>query len=161
MLKRILKTLHILGAAGMIGALTAHIILLTVTPPPNDLADYALMRAGIAAIAKWLLLPSLGVVLISGLLAMAAHRPFIYARWVWFKLGLGIVVFEGTLIGVQGPAVRAAEVSTLALSGQIDPGIINELVRREWWSLWVILAVALVNVMLAVWRPSLRRAASS
>ncbi|MEM8562801.1 MAG: hypothetical protein AAGF57_11235, partial [Pseudomonadota bacterium] len=142
MLKRILKSLHVLGAAGMIGALSAHLILLSVTPPPSDLNDYALMRAGIAAIAQWLLLPSVAIVLISGLLAMAAHRPFIYARWVWFKLGLGIVVFEGTLIGVQGPAVRAAEVSAIALTSQVDQRIIDELVRREWGSLWVILGVA-------------------
>lgn len=141
----------------MIGALAAHIILLTMIPEPESLAEYAALRQGIGAIAKWLLLPSLGVVLVSGLLAMAFGANYYNAGWAWLKLGLGVVVFEGTLLTVQGPAMRAAEASVSALDGKLDPREIETMMRGEWGSLWVILAIAVFNVLLAIWRPRFTR----
>jgi uncharacterized membrane protein len=155
--KKPLKFLHTLGAIGMIGALAAHIILLTIIPEPESLAEYAALRQGIGAIAKWLLLPSLGVVLVSGLLAMAFGANYYNAGWAWLKLGLGVVVFEGTLLTVQGPAMRAAEASVSALDGTLDPREIETMMRGEWGSLWVILAIAVLNVLLAIWRPRFTR----
>lgn len=152
-MKKALKFLHSLGAIGVIGALAAHIILLTVTPAPASLEAYALMRGAIGAVAGYLLFPSLALVIVSGLLSMAWHTPFHSAGWVLAKLALGVIMFEGTLLGVQGPAKRAAAASQRALAGELDPAVLDELVRGEWVSLWVILAVTLVNVALAVWRP--------
>ena len=152
-----LKFLHTLAAIGMIGALSAHIILLTIMPEPTSLAEYVALRQGIGAIAKWLLLPSLGLVLVSGLLAMAFIGNYYNAGWAWLKLGLGVVVFEGTLITVQGPATRAAEASVQLLDGKLDPGAIEAMMRGEWGSLWVILFIALLNVLLAIWRPRFTR----
>jgi hypothetical protein len=157
-MRRLLKFLHTLAAIGMIGALAAHIILLAHMPGPESLAQYVALRQGIGAIARWLLLPSLGLVLVSGLLAMAFNRNYHDALWAWMKLGLGVVSFEGTLLTVQGPARRAAEASTLALEGSLDVRDIEVMVRGEWGSLWVILAIALINVALGVWRPRRSRA---
>ncbi len=156
-MKKAFKFLHSLGAIGVIGALCAHIILLTMTPSPESLEEYAQMRGAIGAIAGYLLFPSLAMVIVSGLLSMAWHTPFHSAGWVLMKLALGIIMFEGTLLGVQGPAKRAALVSQQALAGEVDPASLNELVRGEWVSLWVILAVTVVNVALAVWRPRFGR----
>lgn len=152
-MRKLLKFLHTLASIGMIGALTAHIILLSIMPGPESLAEYTALRQGIGAIAKWLLLPSLGLVLVSGLLAMAFSGNYYNAGWAWAKLGLGVITFEGTLLTVQGPAIRAAEASARALDGSLDPAEIDAMVRGEWGSLWVILAIALVNVVLAIWRP--------
>lgn len=158
MLKRVLKLLHVLSAAGVLGALSTHLILLLTAGNSSPIA-YAAVRAGIAAVSKWLLLPSLALVLITGLLAIAAHRPFIDARWVWVKALLGLSMFEGTLVAVQANARRGAELSAAALTGPGDPMAMQELLRQEWGGLWIILTIAVANVVLGVWRPRLRRQA--
>jgi hypothetical protein len=156
-MKKALKFLHSLGGIGVIGALAANIILLTVTPEPSSLEEYVVMRRAIGAVAQWLLLPSLGVVIVSGLFSMAVHKPFQNAGWAYMKLGLGVIMFEGTLLSVQGPAERAAIASQRALAGEVDPATLAGLVQGEWGSLWVILGVALANVALAIWRPRFSR----
>ena len=157
-MRKLLKFLHTLAAIGMIGALAAHITLLTLMPEPDSLVEYATLRQGIGAIARYLLLPSLALVLISGLLAMAFSGNYYKAGWAWAKLGLGVVCFEGTLLTVQGPAQQAAEASLRALEGSLDTRDIEAMVRGEWASLWVILGIALINVVLAIWRPRFSRA---
>lgn len=155
-MKRLLKFLHTLGAIGLTGALAAYIILLGTAPEPSSLAEYATVRQSIAAIGKWLLLPSLLIVLTSGLLAIAAHTPYLNARWTWLKAVLGLSMFEGTLVGIQGPAEHAATITDKALAGAIDPARVPELLHDEWRTLWFILALALANVAIAIWRPRLR-----
>lgn len=156
-MRRLIKFLHTLGAIGLIGALSTHIILLAVMPESVSLGEYSAWRQAIGAIAKWLLLPSLGLVLVSGLLAMAFGDQFHSAGWAWAKLALGVVTFEWTLLAVQGPAQRAAEAGIRAAAGEVDVAAITEMVRGEWASLWVILAIALLNVALGIWRPRFSR----
>mgnify|MGYP001027977599 CR=1 FL=1 len=156
-MRRLIKFLHTLGAIGMIGALATHIILLAVMPESVSPAEYSAWRQGIGAIAKWLLLPSLGLVLVSGLLAMAFGDQFHSAGWAWAKLALGVVTFEWTLLAVQGPAQRAAEDSIKAVAGELDVADIAAMLHGEWASLWVLLAIALLNVALGIWRPRFSR----
>lgn len=156
-MKRTMKFLHSLGGAGMLGALAAMIALLTVTPDPSSLEEYAQMRRGIGQVARYLLFPSLGLVLVSGLFSMAINRAYHNAGWAWLKLAMGVVVFEGTLFSVQGPAQRAAIASERALAGEVDSATLAALVQGEWGSLWVILAVAVANVALGVYRPRFSR----
>ena len=152
-MKRTLKVLHSLGAAGVIGALAAHLLIL-LAAPGETLEAQAAVRQSVAAIARGLLLPSLAVVLVSGLLAMAVHRPFHEARWVWIKALLGIAMFEGTLGAVEGTARRLAELATKPSADTTT--LPAELLRHEWLGLWTVLALSLANVALAVWRPRLR-----
>ena len=156
-MKRFLKFLHTLAAIGLTGALATYIILLGTAPEPSSLAEYAAVRQGIAAVGTWLLLPSLLVVLSSGLLSIAAHRPFLEARWAWVKALLGLAMFEGTLMGIQGPAEHAVSITGKALAGDIDPARVPDLLHDEWRTLWFILALAVANVALAIWRPGLRK----
>lgn len=157
-LKRFVKFLHTLGAIGFTGAIAAQMVLLAMTPAPTvDLAGYALLRQGIAAIGQFVLFPSLGLVLTSGLLAIGINRAFHDVGWVWLKLLLGISVFEGTLVAVHGPAQRMAEQATKALAGGIDPATLVRAGYNEWGALSVIMAVALVNIVLGVWRPRFLR----
>jgi hypothetical protein len=154
--KRWVKLGHILGAIGLTGALLAHLILLSVAPPPEDLAAYHAIRVAIDSIARWLLLPSLTLVLTSGLAALAAHAPFRDQRWVWAKLLLGLSMFEGTLVSVQGPAQYGAEITAKAVAGEISVAEMIPLLPDEKDVLWLVLTLALINVILAVWRPRLR-----
>lgn len=160
-MRRLLKFLHVLGAIGLIGSMLCLLVLLAFTPEPETIAEYARMRAAMGGIAKWILLPSLGLVLVGGLFAMAMTSAFHNAGWAWIKLATGILTFEWTLVAVQGPMQRQAELSARALAGELDPALIETLLHAERGSLWVLLAVALINVVLGVWRPPFSRPAKS
>jgi len=156
MLPKLLKSLHEIGAVGVVGSLAACLVLVA-TAPTHSAVGYAAVRESIAALAKWLLVPSLGVVLVSGLLAIAANRAFHNAGWAWVKALLGIGMFEGSLLTISASARRAAELSALAASGQADPARLAEVVRTEWGGLWLLITLSVANILLAVWRPRLGR----
>ena len=159
MLRRLLKLLHEVGAVGVVGAYAACLVLMTKTSTPS-LVAYATMRQDIAAIAQWLLMPSLAVVLISGLLAIAATPAYHNAGWAWFKALLGISLFEGTLLTVIATAQQAAALAASAASGHGDPAKLAEVVHTQTAGLWTMLALSFANIVLAVWRPRLGRRAA-
>ena len=150
-----MKFLHVIGAVGQMGAMACLLVLLTFVPAPTSLAEYALLRGAMGGIATWIFLPSLGLILISGLLAMALNRAYHSAGWAWAKLLSGILVFEWGFAAVQGPMQGEAELSARALAHEADPATLATTLGAEWNSLWVLLAVAAVNVILGIWRPRL------
>lgn len=156
MASRLIKILHEIGAAGVMGAFAACLVLV-MRGPAQPLVAYAAVRQSIAAISQWLLLPSLALVLISGLLSIAVNRAFHNAAWAWIKALLGISVFEGTLVTINASARRAAELATLAANGHADAAQLAQVLRTERGGLWLLLALSLVNIVLAVWRPRLYR----
>ena len=68
---------------------------------------------------------------------------------------LGLGVFEGTLVTVNASARRAAELAAMAVGGQGDPAQLAQVLRTERGGLWLLLALSLLNIVLAVWRPRL------
>jgi len=159
MLQWLIKILHEIGAAGVLGCFAACIVLIATAPTQSPVA-YAAVRQGIAAVMRWLLVPSLAMVLVSGLLAIAATRAYANAGWAWLKALLGITMFEGTLLTVGAGARRAADLSAAAAVGRVDPAELAQLVHGEWSTLWLLLSLSLVNVVLAVWRPRFQRKSS-
>jgi hypothetical protein len=159
-MRKFLKFLHTMGGIGLTGALLTQLLILQHLPPVESLEAYATARIQVGLIAKWVLFPSLAMVLVSGLLSMAWTDAFHGAGWVWMKLALGVSVFEGTLVAIQGPARREAERAAQALAGELDPALLDLTTSSEWKSTVVILGVAVANVVLGVWRPkfTLRRA---
>ena len=155
-MKRLLKFLHEVGTVGLMGAIAAQLLLaITADGMPPD--EYATLRWGILIVSKWLLLPSLVVVLVSGLLAFGWHRPYHEAPWAWMKAALTIAVLEGALVSVQGPARRAAELSTqLAQGNETVTTALLDVIRHERSGLWIMMALCIVNIALAVWRPRFR-----
>ena len=156
-MRKAMKFLHTAGAVGITGAVAAHLVLLTALPELTTLAEAAALRAGILAVATWLLLPSLVLVLVSGLLAIAAHPQFGNAGWVWVKVALGLAIFEATLVSVQRPATRNLEYTLDAMAGTISPEELAGMLHSEWGPLWVILAICIANIVLGIWRPRLTR----
>jgi len=156
-MRKFLKFLHTLGGIGLTGALLVQLLMLQNMPAVESLEAYATARGQMGLVAKWILFPSLAVVLVSGLLSMAWTDAFHGKGWVWMKLALGVSVFEGTLVAIQGPARREAELAVRALAGEVDPALLASTASSEWKSTLVILGVAIINVVLAVWRPRFGR----
>jgi len=152
MYRKSLKILHEIGAVGVLGSLAACIVLIA-TAPRVSMIEYAAVRHGIAAITQWLLVPSLAVVLISGLVSIAATEAYINAGWPWIKAVTGISMFEGSLLTISGSSRQAADLSALVATGRADPAMLDQVLRTEWGGLWIILAVSLANIVIAVWRP--------
>jgi uncharacterized membrane protein len=157
MYRRLLKALHTLGAIGFMGGLAAILVLVANTAV-EPTASFAAVRNGIALINKWLLTPSLLIVLVSGLLAIAATDAYKDAGWAWMKALLGVVTFEGTLLTIVGSGRKAAEQAAAAVSGQADAMTqVSALLRTEWGAVWLMLGLGLVNIVLAIWRPRFTR----
>ena len=146
-----------MGAVGLLGALACLIVLSRVAPARTALAGYAAVRGAMGAVSTWIFLPSLGLSLMAGLLAIAFNRAFHNAGWAWLKLLTGVLLFEGGLQGVQGPIQDEAERSAAALAGHLDPAMLTGSLGTERATLWVLLAVATANVVLGIWRPRLTR----
>lgn len=156
-MRKFLKLLHTLGGIGLTGALFVQMLMLQNMPPVDALQAYAAARGQMGLVAQYVLFPALAMVLVSGLLSMAWTDAFHGAGWVWAKLALGIVVFEGTLIAVQGPAKREAALAAAALLGEVDPAQLGLTASAEWKSTLVVFGVAIANVVLAVYRPKFSR----
>ncbi len=157
-MNRFVKFLHSMGAIGLMGAMAALLIMIVMLPEPTELEAYASHRAVMGKVAEWLLLPSLALVLFSGLWSMALSNAFINAGWVWVKLATGILVFKGVLFSIQGPVEQEAITSAEALAGNFDPTQLGQRIGEEWGVLWVMMAVAIANVVLAIWRPRFSKA---
>jgi hypothetical protein len=102
MVRQLLKALHEIGAIGTLGSFAACIVLLASSSSESLVARAAVLQ-GIASIAKWLMVPSLAMVLVSGLLAIAATEAYKNAAWAWVKALLGIGTFDE-----PGPSDRPA-----------------------------------------------------
>jgi hypothetical protein len=155
-MRKALKFLHTLSACGIIGALLAYMALLLKAPQGSP-AQYADMRVSIDAICDYLLMPSLGIALISGLLSMAVHKPFQDLMWVWIKALLGISMFEATLAIVNAKAEYAAKLAAEIAAGADKADALAKGLANEWTTLWAILAISIANVVLGVWRPMFKR----
>jgi len=155
-MRPLLKFLHELSSIGVIGSLAAYLVLV-VTADFSSPVEYAAVRKSIDALCKWILMPSLALVLISGLLAIVATRAYIDARWAWVKALLGLSMFEGTLGAVITNAKRGADLSAKVAGGDASPEVLAQVLRSEWIGLWTIMAIAIANVVLGIWRPRFKR----
>jgi hypothetical protein len=126
-------------------------------PPAASLAEYAAVRAAMGDIATWVFMPSLGLTLISGLIAIAYNKGYHNAGWAWAKALSGILLFESGFVGVLGPMQREAARSAAALAGQADPATLAASLTAERNTLWILLAIAAFNVAFGIWRPRLTR----
>lgn len=139
------------------GSMGSLLVLLSILPPPSSLTEYASFRTAMSSIATWIFFPSLGLALISGLVAIAYSRGYHNAGWAWAKALSGILLFESGFVGVLGPMQQEAERSAAALTGKADPATLAASLTAERNTLWILLAVAAFNVAFGIWRPRLTR----
>ncbi|MEQ8601673.1 MAG: DUF2269 family protein [Marivibrio sp.] len=146
-MRQFIKILHTIASCGLIGGLAAYMILLIAMPQGTPQA-YADLRGVIADISNWLLLPSLGIALVSGLLSMAVHKPYMDKRWVWVKAALGILMFKSVLTVVGAKADYAAAMADRILAGEASRAALDQALAYEWEALWTIMALSVANVVL-------------
>ena len=152
-MRKFLKFLHTAGAIGLTGGLGTFMLVLAAGPEITEVDAYAGLRASLETVSGWIIVPSMGLVTTSGLLAMGVHFPFQNAPWVWIKAVSGVLIFEATLARVDAPASRAASAAAKAAAGEIDVAELMALVQDKWVAWWVLLALATINVVFAIWRP--------
>jgi hypothetical protein len=145
------KTVHDIASIGFGGALAACLVI-NLTTNVATLGEFLAARQVFAAIAQYVLVPSMSVVALSGLIALAATRGYRDAGWAWLKALLGLNVFIATLM-VAGGASNHGEIAAAALVA--DLVTLQQLLRSERITLWLLIALVVVNVILAVWRPKL------
>jgi len=152
-MRKALKLLHTLGAIALIGALSGCLILYPLIPSVvNDVDRYADLLGVLDRLARYLLLPGLGIAVVSGLLSMAFVKGFHNAGWAWAKLASGVLMFEGTLLAVQGPIQKAAR-EAVDLIASHSTAVPLQTVLDLTAATAVVFAVALFNVVIGIWRP--------
>ncbi|MBX9759528.1 MAG: DUF2269 family protein [Beijerinckiaceae bacterium] len=155
-MRKALKVLHSLASCGLIGSLLAYGVLL-LWAPQESAQQYADMRRTIAAISDYVLIPSLAIALVTGLLAMMVQRAFQEMRWVWLKALLGLAMFEASLAVVQAKAGAAATLSAQVAAGAAPRESLDAVISSEWTTLIAITVLSVAQVVVGVWRPSLKR----
>ncbi|WP_299623663.1 DUF2269 family protein [Pelagibius sp.] len=155
-MRKTLKILHTLAACGLIGGLGCYMILLVIAPQETP-AAYADMRQSIAAVSSYVLVPSLGVALVSGLLSMAMHPPFLDKRWAWLKAVMGFILFKSVLMVIDARADHAAAISQEVADGAPVAETLDTALASEWYALGIVMALSVANVVVGIWRPRLAR----
>lgn len=148
------KLIHTLAAAGMIGGLAAYGAFMLALPAEAT-ESYAAMREMVHWTARHLIIPALWVALISGLLSMIVHRAFLEFRWVWLKAVLGLVTVEGTILVIGGATRDVAVAARKVVEGEAPISVLDTALAGEWRGLIAIMVLAVVQVILGVWRPRL------
>ncbi|MEL7312310.1 MAG: hypothetical protein AAFN07_12410 [Pseudomonadota bacterium] len=151
--RKTFKILHTIAALGYAGGIAAYLVALMSAPEITELSQHLVLRNNIAMISNWLIIPSMLIVVVSGLMSMVVHHPFMNAPWVWLKALSGLLIFEASLASIDAPADGSKRAVEKAINGEIDMQTLEGLVRDEWGALYILLGIAVVNVILGVWRP--------
>ena len=151
-MRRLLKFLHSVAAAGLMGGVAAMVVVLMLTPASIDDAGYAAIVLGMSKLAAWIIGPSMVLTVITGLLSMAVHSPFQDAGWVWVKAATGILVLQAGL-HILGPLQEEAARAAGGLAISADGANTARLFEAEINTAWVLLGVSVANIALGVWRP--------
>ena len=143
------KAVHDIASISFGGGLAACLVINLMTNRASS-SEFATARQVFTAIAQYVLIPSVAVVAVSGLAAMMATRAYQDAGWVWVKAVLGISVLVATF-RVVGSGTTSTEVAVAAT----DPSVLEAMLHSERNMLWLLVALCVINVFFAVWRPKL------
>lgn len=160
MWKNFVKLVHYAGLVGLAGGVIVSLVLadaIDATSPSGT----ATVHAAIALVGSAVIVPSLVVVLVTGMLLVVARPQLIGARWVWAKAALGVATGAVVLLALQ-PALRAAAaMSAGGALGERAMGPLASVVEAELVAAYATLALVVAAIAVAIWRPRLGRRASS
>ena len=157
LMRKLLKFGHSMTAITFLGSVVVLWVFHHYLPQPAEALEiYVAERQLMERVASLVMMPSLLFSLLFGLASMAAVPGYHGAPWAWAKLFTTALMLEGSLLGIQSPIKREAELAGAALT---DVSLVGELALKldaEQGSLVLIGLVATVNVALGVWRPKFR-----
>ena len=163
-MRKLLKFGHSMTAITFLGSVVVLWVFHHYLPAPAEALEiYVAERQVMERVATLVMMPSLLLTLLFGLASFAVVPGYHGAPWAWGKLITTVLMLEGSLLGIQSPIKREAELATTALT---DISLVGELALKldaERGSLVIIGLVATANVALGIWRPKFRsrsRAAS-
>ena len=164
LMRKLLKFGHSMTAITFLGSVVVLWVFHHYLPAPEEALEiYVAERQVMERVASLVMMPSLLLSLLFGLASMAAVPGYHGAPWAWAKLVTTVLMLEGSLLGIQSPIKKEAELAAAALT---DISLVGDLALKldaERGSLVLIGLVATANVALGVWRPKFRsrsRAAS-
>jgi len=155
-MRHLLKFLHIAATSGFVGTVAVSLLLAAVADTSTPLA-FAATRRAILLAAENIALPSLVVLLLTGMLLVVKQPLLIDARWVWAKALIGLAVGAIALLAVQPAVSRAAQLAQLATEGMPALEPLAAALRAERIGGLLNLALSLLAMALAVWRPPFGR----
>jgi hypothetical protein len=156
-MRKTLKFVHTVATATLVGALALQLVIAARYGAGVAVGDVLATgaRQVMVEASRWLMVPSLVVVVVSGLLLMGLNRTFSSAGWVWIKAFIGLLLVKA-VITINDPAVR--DIAALALQGNLSGNAealaeLARLARMEWLGGWLALALAIAGIGFGVWRP--------
>ncbi|MGA0336513.1 MAG: hypothetical protein ACO3LD_09700 [Luminiphilus sp.] len=156
-MRKLLKFGHSMTAITFLGSVVVLWVFHHYLPQPAEALEiYVAERQVMERVATLVMMPSLLVTLLFGLASFAVVPGYHGAPWAWGKLITTVLMLEGSLLGIQSPIKREAELATAALT---DISLVGELALKldaERGSLVIIGLVATANVALGIWRPKFR-----
>ncbi|MGH6622469.1 MAG: DUF2269 family protein [Burkholderiaceae bacterium] len=153
-MRNALRWLHLLAGGTFMGAVAAALLIAARADTMSPTA-FASSRELINFVGSYLALPSLTVLIVSGMLLVAAHPIWMEARWVWAKAFLGALVSALFLFLVQPAFRRAAALASGALGSAPSFDDLQSAIQTGATYGAAVLVIALVASTIAVWKPRL------
>lgn len=153
-MKPLLKFLHLVAAIGFAGGLAVS-MLLAATVDESTGTSFAAGRRAISTVASTVTLPSLVLLVVTGMLLMIRQPVYFESRWVRAKAVIGALAAGTMLLAVQPAVTRMDGLAQMAVQGQPVLGPASSALRFELIGGAACLVLCLLAVALAVWRPSL------
>lgn len=151
-MKPLLKLLHLVAAIGFVGAL-AVMLLLSLTADDSTASAFATVRRAVLTVAQTIGLPSLVLLLLTGMLLTTQQPVLLEARWLWAKALIGVLVGGISLLVVQPAVMRAAALAQMVVEGTLSLRPLEAALGAERIGATVNLLLPLAAIALAVWRP--------
>ena len=156
MWKNLIKLLHFASLAGLAGGIDVSLVLADTIEATSPSAT-AGMHAAIALICGAVIVPSMIVLLLTGMLLVVARPHLINARWVWAKALLGLATAVVVLLALQPAVIAAAAMAATGALGDAALGPLAPVVESENAAAWWTLGMVLIALVVAIWRPRLGR----
>lgn len=151
----LLKSLHVLGVVLFLGNVITAVFWKRHADRSGDLAVRAQVLAGIIASDRLFTLPTVGVIIVTGIAnALLVHLPIFGTPWIAW--GLGLFLLAGLVFSMRVGPLQKKLLSNVEAgrSGDWDRAAYEKL-SREWlaWG-WVATGAPLIVVFLMVFKPA-------
>lgn len=152
-MRKALKFAHTVASMALVAGLLFLLFGWHAIDDSSDARALYLYYSQSAVAARWLILPGMISMILSGMLSMMVGTGFYNAGWVWAKLALGLSVFEGTLLTIQGPAQKAGAIAAQYGRQEVDASALLSINGPNELAIFAVLSICLIATGIGIWRP--------